>query len=124
MNWSIDIDKAYDKTGRRCSMKRVRTKLRSVVWLPQWVNRAGSDPALVRWWRQVLLESAAHEAQHIKIQKKHLADFRREATGKSCGAATFFLRQASAAANLAQAAYDEVEYRKPLPPIPISLLRD
>ena len=123
MHWSIDVDKAYDKQTRRCSMKNVRTKLVSTVYLPRWANRAGADPALVKWWRKVLLESAIHEAEHIVIQKQHLADFRAEARGKSCGAATFFYNQHAAKANLAQADFDEIEYQKPLPPIPESLLR-
>ena len=122
MSWSIDVTKDWDKSTRKCSMQSVGTKLKSIVFLPRWADRAGADPALVRWWHQVLTESAVHEAEHIKIQQQHLANFRAEAKGKPCGSATYFYRQHAASANLAQAEFDEVEYQKPLPPIPLSLL--
>lgn len=122
MTWSLDVTKRYDQKTRACTMSKVRTTLKSVVYLPRWIHRRGARPALVKWWRQVVLESAEHEAEHIRIQQRHLAAFRREARGKPCGSASILFRRHIAAANRAQAAFDEIEYQKPLPELPASLL--
>ncbi|MFV2062713.1 MAG: DUF922 domain-containing protein, partial [Chloroflexota bacterium] len=121
LSWSANADKVFDRETGKCSMKKVRATLQAVVYLPRWADRAGADRALVRWWRSVLQASAEHEALHIEIQRKHIADFRREARGKPCGAANYFLTQQMSKAIAAQDAFDEAEAQGALPPIPPGL---
>lgn len=123
MSWTVNVTKKVDPRSRECTIGKASTTLRSTVFLPRWSSRSKASRDLVRWWRKVLLESAVHEAKHIKIQQSHLAAFRREAKGKPCGSATILLNRHMAKANRAQAAFDRVEYQKPLPPLPVSLLR-
>ena len=123
LSWDIAVTKGADKTNGRCIIAKASTTLRARVFLPRWRGRAKAAPALDRWWRSVLLQSAVHEAQHIKIQKRHLAAFREDARGKPCGSATILFNRHAKAANQAQAAFDRIEYTKPLPPLPERLRR-
>ena len=121
MHWTVAVTK--DFSSGKCAIGKASTTLQSTVFLPRWANRGSASRDLVRWWRAVMRDSAVHEARHIRIQRRHLADFRRMARGRPCGSATIIFNRHMASANKAQAAFDRVEYQKPLPPLPASLLR-
>jgi predicted secreted Zn-dependent protease len=123
MTWQISVTRKFDPDTNACTIGKASTTLRSIVYLPRWTTRGRAGSDLVDWWHRVLLQSAVHEAQHIKIQQRHLADFRRAAAGKACGRARIISDRHSAKAEKAQAAFDRVEYQKLLPPLPQSLLR-
>lgn len=95
--------------GQSCRVIGARYKLTSTVNLPRWVGTKRVEAVDLEWWRRRIKTSAAHEAKHIAIQKKHLGALRKNLVGKRCDVAKRSIKRAYAHADRAQAAFDERE---------------
>jgi predicted secreted Zn-dependent protease len=118
LRWNAAITRGTNEATGKCVITNATTTLAAKVFLLRWRGRTNAPPALVKWWRSALLQSATHEARHITIQKRHLAAYRRNVKGKPCGSASALLGRHDRAANKAQAAFDARASTRPLPSLP------
>lgn len=116
LRWQVQT--TQDTSASSCAIGGVSWTLDSTVYLPRWSRPDRVDPDLVRWWRKVLRQSARHEAQHIRIQRRHLRELKDRMVGKSCSATDRMLERLAKRSGREQAAFDRKESAKPLPPAP------
>ena len=94
----------------------VTSTLTADVFLPRWAAPKRVEPELLSWWRRMFRRIAAHEAQHIRIAKRALADLPRRMVGKPCSAFQPVFGRWSSALTRQQDAFDVRDRQRPLPP--------
>ena len=99
-----------------CRIVSVSWTLTANVFLPRWRAPSRVEPALLAWWRTMSRRIAAHEAKHIRIARRHLADFPQRLRGKPCSAFGSAYRRWSRALTREQDAFDARDQERPLPP--------
>jgi predicted secreted Zn-dependent protease len=118
VNLSWRVQTTQSGSGSACTIQSVTWTLAATVHLPRWTKPNRVDPALLRWWRKVLKQSARHEAQHVKIQRAELGKLRGQLVGRSCSSFQKVLKRIQKRSNKAQATFDKKERSKPLPLAP------
>jgi predicted secreted Zn-dependent protease len=67
-----------------CRVTGLQLSTDDTVHIPRWAGPRRVHPELVVWWRKVNAHIRWHEAQHIRITKRHLATLRKRIVGKPC----------------------------------------
>jgi predicted secreted Zn-dependent protease len=74
--------------GARCWVSSIDWRLyKPIVWMPRWKTDALVHRDILRWWTAELARTAAHEAEHIKIDNKYRTWIQQKVVvGRPCGA--------------------------------------
>jgi predicted secreted Zn-dependent protease len=99
-----------------CRIVGVSSTLTAAVFLPRWRASGRVEAALLAWWRTMSRRIAAHEARHIRIAKRHLADLPRRLVGRRCSAFSATFGRWTRALTRDQDAFDARDRERPLPP--------
>jgi predicted secreted Zn-dependent protease len=90
-----------------CRVTGLQVSTDDTVHIPRWAGPKRVFPELVAWWRQVNAHVRWHEAQHIRITKRHLASLRKRIVGKSCQRINLEVQRVSQKVMQDQQAFDQ-----------------
>ena len=91
IRWSYSYRYRVSSTGA-CRVTSATVTARYTVTLPRWTGPSRVRPELLDWWRLVLDDLRAHEARHVRIYAKWIAQLRERLVGARCGAVAAIVR--------------------------------
>lgn len=99
-----------DPATGSCRVTGVQRNLVTVAHIPRWTAPRRVPAYMAWWWKKLAKRIAWHEAQHVKIAKKHVNRFPRMVVGQPCSAIGPQVQRWSAAHQRAQNAFDRLDY--------------
>lgn len=89
-----------------------------VAHLPQWTSPSLVPGPLYTWWKKTFDFISRHEAGHVAIYQRALADLGAKLAGATCTNAPSIISAWASKVGAEQEAYDRAEYAKPWPQPP------
>jgi predicted secreted Zn-dependent protease len=81
-SWSYDY--RYRTNGTACRITSTKSSLKMTVTLPQWSPTSKASTETIAWWIDELHDVAAHEKEHVLIDKRAAATMRRVLASSTC----------------------------------------
>ncbi len=115
IHWSYAYRYRVSSAGA-CLVTSATVTARYTVTLPRWTGPSRVRAELLAWWRLVLDVLRDHEARHVRIYGKWMAQLRERLVGARCGAVTSIVGSVKRGMNAENDRLDDREGTMEWPP--------
>jgi predicted secreted Zn-dependent protease len=99
-----------DPSTGSCRITSVKISRAYVAHMPVWTGPRRVPAAMVWWWKKSIARTGWHEAQHVKISRRHAARLPNLVIGKPCHRYSRIVKQWGRSLQREQKAFDRLDY--------------